>query len=133
MACHNKEYAEARMKLLDEEIKETNLATLKATVLLLQAWQDGLAHVNLKNPRSLFDEYIERLWVETWLFYGNSIRYAVAMNGPDWATFKRGWYRMTEDLAHMETLLKLWEAATGKHSKLMSLIDQLAATKGLGG
>jgi len=113
MACHNKRYVEARFKLLDEEIKETNLATLKATVLLLKAWQEGLAHVDLKNPKTLFDEYIERLWVESWLFYSNSIRYGVAMNGPDWTTFKRGWYRLTEDLAHMQTLLKLWEAAKG--------------------
>ncbi len=133
MACHNKQYAENQMALLDKEVMETNLATLKATVLLLQAWQDGLAHVNFKNPRSLFDEYIEKLWVETWLFYGNSIRYGTAMMGPDYTTFKRGWYRLTEDLAHMEMLLRMWEAATGKHSKLVSLLDQLAATKGLGG
>ncbi len=132
MACHNKEYAEEKIRMLDKEVMETNLATLKATALLLQAWQDGLAHVDLKNPRSLFDEYIEKLWVESWLFYSNSIRYGTAMNGQDWTTFKRGWYRLTEDLAQMEMLLKMWEAATGKHSKLVSLLDQLAA-KGLGG
>jgi hypothetical protein len=113
MACHNKQYVENQFKLLDEEIKETNLATLKATVLLLKAWQEGLAHVDLKKPSTLFDEYFERLWIESWLFYSNSIRYGTAMMGQDWTTFKRGWYRLTEDLAHMETLLKLWEAAKG--------------------
>jgi hypothetical protein len=113
MACHNKQYVENQFKLLDEEIKETNLATLKATVLLLKAWQEGLAHVDLKKPSTLFDEYFERLWVNTWLFYSNSIRYGTAMMGQDWTTFKRGWYRLTENLAHMETLLKLWEAAKG--------------------
>jgi len=114
MFCHNKQYVENQFKLLDEEIKESNLATLKATILLLEAWQKGLAHVDLKNPKTLFDEYFERLWVESWLFYANSIRYGTAMMGQDWTTFKRGWYRMTEDLAHMETLLKLYELATKK-------------------
>jgi hypothetical protein len=113
MACHNKQYVENQFKLLDEEIKETNLATLKATVLLLKAWQEGLAHVDLKNPKTLFDEYFERLWINTWLFYSNSIRYGTAMMGQDWTTFKRGWYRLTENLAHMEMLLKLWETAKG--------------------
>ena len=114
MFCHNKQYVENQFKLLDEQIKESNLATLKATVLLLEAWQKGLAHVNLKNLKSLFDEYFERLWVESWLFYGNSIRYGTAMMGQDWTTFKRGWYRMTEDIAHMETLLQLYELAMKK-------------------
>ena len=90
MFCHNKHYVEEKFRLLEGAIKETNLATLKATVLLLKAWQEGLAHVDLKNPSSLFDEYFERLWIENWLFYGNSIRYGVAMNGQDWTTFKRG-------------------------------------------
>jgi hypothetical protein len=114
MFCHNKQYVETKFKELDEQIKETNLATLKATVLLLKAWQEGLAHVDLKKPSTLFDEYFERLWVNTWLFYANSIRAGVAMNGQDWTTFKRGWYRLTENLGHMETLLKLYELATMK-------------------
>ena len=112
--CHAKDYVENQFKLLDEEIKETNLATLKATVLLLKAWQSGLAHVDLKNPETLFDEYIEKLWVESWLFYSNSIRYGTAMMGQDWTTFKRGWYRLTEDLAQMQMLLDLYNKAVAK-------------------
>jgi hypothetical protein len=114
MFCHNKQYVDTKFKELDEQVKETNLATLKATVLLLKAWQTGLAHVDLNKPSTLFDEYFERLWVESWLFYSNSIRYGTAMNGQDWTTFKRGWYRLTEDLGQMETLLKLYELATKK-------------------
>ncbi|ABU82135.1 multiheme c-type cytochrome [Ignicoccus hospitalis] len=110
-ACHNTEYAEYRMRLLDTQIEETNKATLKTTVLLLKAWQSGLAHVDLAKPVTLFDEYIEKLWVESWLFYSNSIRYGTAMNGQDWTTFKRGWYQLTKDIEHMKTLLRLWEAA----------------------
>ncbi len=112
--CHAKDYVENQFKLLDEAIKETNLATLKATVLLLKAWQSGLAHVDFKKPETMFDEYFEKLWVESWLFYSNSIRYGVAMNGQDWTTFKRGWYRLTEDLAQMQMLLDLYNKAAAK-------------------
>ncbi len=112
--CHSTQYVKERFKLLDEEVKETNLATLKATIKLLEAWQLGLAKVDLKNPKTLFDDYFERLWVETWLFYGNSIRYGTAMNGQDWATFKRGWYQLTKTLAEMDMLLNMYSKIAGK-------------------
>jgi nitrate/TMAO reductase-like tetraheme cytochrome c subunit len=111
MACHNKQYVENQFALLDSQIQESNMATLKATVLLLKARQSGLASVDLQDPKTLFDEYFERLWVESWLFYANSIRYGAAMNGQDWTTFKRGWYQLTRNIGHMELLLKLWDTA----------------------
>ena len=123
-ACHAYPYAISRLHWFDEVVNETNKAILVATRLLAEAWKLGMAKglkiemVNGKpkitvegNP---FDEYIERLWVEAWLFYANSIRYAAAMNGPDWSTFKRGWYKLTKDIQHMKELIELWKAAHGK-------------------
>ncbi len=130
-SCHSVAYAEQRIKWFEEVVNETNKAILVSTRLLAEAWKIGMAKglkiemVNGKpkitvegNP---FDEYIERLWVETWLFYANSIRYGAAMNGPDWATFKRGWYKLTKTIHEMEELIKwynmtkqAYEASVGK-------------------
>ena len=40
-----------------------------------------------------FDEANEQKWIREWLFYANSVRYAAAMSGPDYATFKNGGIR----------------------------------------
>jgi hydroxylamine dehydrogenase len=53
------------------------------------------------DPSNPFDEYLEREWVESWLFYANSIRYAAAMSGPDYATFKYGWWELTKRIREM--------------------------------
>lgn len=37
------------------------------------------------------DEVVEQKWIAQWLVYANSVRYASAMSGPDYATFKNGW------------------------------------------
>jgi hypothetical protein len=43
------------------------------------------------------------MWIRQWLFYANSIKYASAMTGaPDYATFKHGWWNLTENLQHMK-------------------------------
>jgi len=47
----------------------------------------------------VLDEHIERMWLEAWLFYANSIRYGAAMAGLDYTTFKLGWYKLS-DLAY---------------------------------
>ena len=119
-ACHAYPYAINRLHWFDEVVNETNKAILVATRLLAKAWQIGLAKgLKVENGKIVvegnpFDEYIERLWVEAWLFYANSIRYGAAMNGQDWTTFKRGWYQLTKDIQQMKTLIELYEKATGR-------------------
>ena len=71
--------------------------TRAATRLVTKAWDEGRA--DRSNP---FDETIEQAWVRQWLFYANSIRYATAMGGPDYATFKNGWWQSTHNLQEME-------------------------------
>lgn len=95
-ACHATPWAAAHFDRMDRVVEETNRMTLAATQLVQQAWDRGLA--DRTNP---FDESIERLWTRQWLFYANSIRYAAAMGGPDYATFKNGWWELTENLQRM--------------------------------
>ncbi len=66
-------------------------------------WDNGLA-----DPTNPFDETIERLWTRHWLFYANSARYGSAMMGPDYLTFKNGWWALTRNLHDMMSLIKMW-------------------------
>ena len=69
---------------------------LAATDVVEQAWQSGQA--DSSNP---FDELIEFHWLQQWLFYANSVKYASAMMGPDYASFKNGWWELTKNLLEM--------------------------------
>jgi hypothetical protein len=95
--CHSTDWTERHFEGLDVAIAETNAMTLVATKLMQRAWKAGLA--DAANP---FDEPIERTWIKQWLFYANSIRYAAAMAGPDYAAFKNGWWYLTANLLELE-------------------------------
>jgi len=94
--CHNTDWVNQHFVKLDATIAETDRMSLSATLLLQKAWNEGLA-----DPANPFDETIERLWTKQWFFYANSVRYASAMGGPDFATFKNGWWELTANLHEM--------------------------------
>lgn len=96
-ACHGSTWAESHFAKLDRTIGETDKMVQASTDLLNHAWERRLA--NKSNP---FDETVEQKWLRQWLFYGNSVRHASAMGGPDFATFKNGWWSMTTVLQEME-------------------------------
>jgi hypothetical protein len=96
-ACHSTDLANLHFEKLRHTIEETNRMTLAATRLIQRAWEQGI--VDSANP---FDELLERKWVEQWLFYANSIRYASAMGGPDYAAFKNGWWKLTRNARALE-------------------------------
>jgi hypothetical protein len=73
---------------------------LAATKLMLEIWNRKLA--DKTNP---FDETIEQKWIKQWLFYANSVRYGSAMAGPDYASFKNGWWDLTRNLEEMRDYL----------------------------
>ena len=66
--------------------------------------------LNLEDKSNPFDETIEFRWVRQWLFYANSLRYASAMSGPDYAAFKNGWWSLTENLQLMKDFIEQKEA-----------------------
>jgi len=100
-SCHASDWVEGHFARMDATIAETDRMTRSATELLTLAWDKGIA--DRSNP---FDEVIERKWVEQWLFYANSIRYASAMSGPDYATFKNGWWQSNRILREMREWLE---------------------------
>ncbi len=102
LVCHATEYVENHFERMNRTINETNYMTLEATKLLLEAYRLGTA-----DKTNLFDEYIEQLWVQQWLFYATSTRYASAMTGaPDYQTFKLGWWEMTKNLQKMKHVIE---------------------------
>ncbi len=99
--CHSQGWADGHFARLDTAVAESNELTLAATRLVQAAWQRRLA-----DPAHPFDEPIEQHWVRQWLFYGNSVRYAAAMSGPDYAAFKNGWWLMNTNLAELREWLQ---------------------------
>jgi hypothetical protein len=101
ITCHSTSWTNSHFDKLDRTVAETNQMVQAATQLVAHAWQNGLA--DQTNP---FDEEIELAWTRQWLFYANSVRYASAMGGPDYASFKNGWWSLTENLRQMEGWLR---------------------------
>jgi len=100
-SCHSTDWAEGHFDKLHKTIEETNRMTAVATDLMLSVWDKGWA-----NPANPFDEAIEQKWILQWLFYSNSVRYASAMSGPDYASFKNGWWNLTKNLQEMKYIFK---------------------------
>ncbi len=105
LSCHSTNWANGHFAKFEKSNAETDSMVLASTKLLLQAWHKKLA--DKSNP---FDEAFEQKWIKEWLFYANSVRYASAMAGPDYATFENGWWNLTENLEEMRYQLQHYSA-----------------------
>lgn len=93
LSCHSTQWTKNHFQKLHHSINSTNAMTLEATKILNTAWQEGLAQ-GLDQNDSIANELIELQWIEQWLFYANSIRFASAMGGADYGVFAKGrWYQ----------------------------------------
>lgn len=102
-SCHSTSWVDGHFAKFENSIKETNEMTKVSTLMLIDAWDKGLA--DKANP---FDESLEQRWIQQWLFYSNSIRYSSAMTGaPDYATFKLGWWHYLRNLSEMNEVMKI--------------------------
>ncbi|MCX7856572.1 MAG: hydroxylamine oxidase [Deltaproteobacteria bacterium] len=101
--CHATSFIERHFLKLDEAITTTNEITRKSTEILLSSWDSGQA----KMADGIFNELLERLWVEQWLFYANSVRLASAMGGADYGVFDGGRWDLTKTLQKMKEWLKV--------------------------
>ncbi len=97
LLCHSNSWVEEHFARLEEAIKTTNAMTLSATQILLNAWQRGIA----SQTNGLFNEPIEKMWVESWLFYSNSVRFASAMAGVDNGVFEEGRWQLAMNITKM--------------------------------
>jgi hypothetical protein len=100
LACHSHGWVEGQFARLENTIKTTNEMTLTATKILLSAWETGVAK-GLAQKDSIFNEAIEKKWVEQWLFFANSTRYASAMMGADYGVFANGRWYMSKNIQEM--------------------------------
>ena len=103
LSCHGTNWVEGHWRRYAHTIQETNAATLTATGLLKEIWQKGYAQSD-----SLFDEAIERKWMDIWLFHGNTIRFAAAMaGGGDYGVFADGRYSLNQKIVEINDWLQL--------------------------
>jgi hypothetical protein len=105
LSCHGGSWVDGHFARYEHVIEVTNEMTLTATQILLSAWDTG-AEKGLSQKDSIFNETIEKKWVEQWLFFANSIRYASAMSGADYGSFDNGRWYLSKNIQDM---LDLWE------------------------
>jgi hydroxylamine dehydrogenase len=106
LSCHANSWVQGHFERLENAIDTTNRMTLTATRILLSAWEQGAA-AGPSQKGSLFDEAIEKMWVEQWLFYANSIRFASAMSGADYGAFANGRWYLSKNIQKMLDWLEL--------------------------
>jgi hypothetical protein len=100
LSCHSLSWVEGHFERYENTIRKTNEMTLTATKILLAAWEQGVAK-GLAENNSIFNEAIEKKWVEQWLFYANSTRYSSAMIGADYGVFANGRWYMSKNIQEM--------------------------------
>lgn len=101
-SCHGPTWVNGAFEKLHATLREADDMVMAATKLMQKAWEEGL-----DDPSNPFDEGLEQKWVLQWLFYANSVRYASAMFGPDYAAFKNGWWYLTKNLQEMKDWILL--------------------------
>jgi hypothetical protein len=100
LACHSQGWVDGQFARFENTIKTANEMTLTATKILLTAWEKGAAK-GLADNDSIFNEAIEKKWIEQWLFYANSTRFASAMAGADYGAFANGRWYMSKNIQEM--------------------------------
>jgi hypothetical protein len=102
LGCHGPTWTSGHFKRFHTTLKEADKMVEVATRLMIAAWKCKIA-----DRTNLFDESLEQKWLLQWLFYANSLRYASAMMGPDYAAFKNGWWALTKNLQEMKDYIGL--------------------------
>jgi hypothetical protein len=106
LTCHSEGWVKGQFARFENTLKTTNEMTLTATQILLSAWENGLAKGLAQND-SPFNEAIEKKWVEQWLFYANSTRFASAMAGADYGVFANGRWHLSKNIQEMVDWLNI--------------------------
>ena len=104
-ACHSRSWVDGHFERFENTIMTSNEMTLSATKLMLIAWEEGAANGPSQNG-NLFDETIEKKWVEQWLFYANATRFASAMAGADYGVFANGRWYLSRNIQDMIDWIK---------------------------
>ena len=105
LSCHGYDWVEGHWTRFENTLKTTNEMTLTATKIMLTAWEKGVAKGLAQND-SIFNEAIEKKWVEQWLFFANSTRFASAMVGGDYGVFANGRWYMAKNIQEIADWLE---------------------------
>ena len=105
-ACHSEGWIDGHFERFENTVQVMNEKTLTSTGILLDAYNSGAAK-GLADSDSLFNEALEKKWVETWLFYANSTRFSSAMAGADYGVFANGRWYMNKTIAEMADWLEM--------------------------
>ena len=114
-ACHSQQWVEGHWLRFENTIKTTNEMTLTATKLMMQGWDTGVAK-GLAQDSSIFDEALEKKWVEEWLFFANSTRMSSAMLGTDLGVYDNGRWYMAKNIQEISDWLKMLHSVGGETS-----------------
>jgi len=115
LSCHSQQWVDGHWARFENTIKTSNEMTLAATELILKAWDEGAAK-GLAQKDSIFNEAVEKKWVEQWLFFANSTRMSAAMLGTDYGVFGNGRWYMAKNIQEILDSLKMWRAKGGDPS-----------------
>jgi len=99
-SCHSSQWVQGHFRRLEHSIQTTNEMTLTATRIMMDAWSEGVVR-GLSAQDGLFNEGMEKQWVEQWLFYANSTRLASAMMGADYGVFAGGRWQMSRTVEQL--------------------------------
>jgi hydroxylamine dehydrogenase len=104
--CHGTAWVAGHWERFENTIRETNAKTLAATRTMSEIWRKGYAR-GLSDPKANpFDEAVEKQWVDTWLFYANTTRFASAMaGGGDYGVYADGRYHLNKRIAELSDWL----------------------------
>ena len=90
--CHSSQLVRQYFNHLNENLDTINKAVENTTEQMKKIWSAGKA-----NDADPFDERLEALWVEQWMFLANSMRYAAAMGGmPDYILGHSRWWEFNK-------------------------------------
>lgn len=116
LACHSQQWVDGHWARFENTIKTSNEMILTATELLLEAWDKGAAK-GLAHNDSIFNEAIEKKWIEQWLFFANSTRMSSAMLGTDYGVFDNGRWYMAKNIQEIHDWLRMKLAISGETSQ----------------
>lgn len=115
LSCHDTSWVEGHWTKFEHVIRESDTTVRTGTALMQKIWDKGYAD-GLAVGKSPFDEAIEKEWLLTWLFYGNSIRFASAMaGGGDYGVFAGGRYQLVQKVARLSEWYDLRLQVEGKN------------------
>ncbi len=107
LACHDQGLVREHWTRFENTIERTNRATLTATELMQEIWTKGYA-TGPASGASLFDEYVEKVWSDSWLIQANHIRLASAIaGGGDYGVFAEGRYELNGKIRELHDWLRL--------------------------